>query len=43
MRLVTPAVLAATLSVALAANAQARGRVDLVESRLGNPPARMAS
>jgi hypothetical protein len=37
------AMVAATLSVAVTANAQARTRADLVESRLGNPPARMAA
>ena len=43
MRIGRPVLLAAALSVALTANAQARGRADLVESRLGNPPARMAA
>src|SRR6266508_2517691 len=43
MKLIAAGVACAALLVPAAATAQARGRPDLVESTLGNPPARMAA
>jgi hypothetical protein len=43
MRIASGAALAAALGLALTGTAQARSRADLVESRLGNPPARLSA
>ena len=43
MRIAWSAALAGALGLALTGTAHARGRADLVESRLGDPPARLAA